>query len=383
MPKLVIVRYLGSLPGESHYEVHTPMGTWGVDMVQYTAGSFEAAGYGTRPRWMVTSPGENTPDSQFDRKRDAVAYVALLVDESLEKNGGDAVRMAVEAHRMELHQDNSPWAKVAEQQTTPVAEEPTTIKEADTVTETAPRYITHSFTAGTCSRFAVKDTETGIDVATFSSRYAARDKRDRLNADLTAPETREAQLAQEAGAAEVTESARRFVVNQLGNGYFAVRDLVTELDVATVSSRYAANDKADRLEAEATQPATERAQTDPLATVDFGEPKCVHGFYERPADRGAAIKACDRKPPAVSVGVFSDEGCVEFFDCAVQASDETARSNAEEGAPADAPMFRWAVLCADHEEQPKDGCEECAAEGCGAVDADDLDACGECSDCTG
>ena len=29
------------------------------------------------------------------------------------------------------------------------------------------------------------------------------------------------------------------------------------------------------------------------------------------------------------------------------------------------------------------GCEECAAEGCGAVDTDDLDACGECSDCNG
>lgn len=379
MPKLITVRLLGTLPGESHYEIHTPMGTWKLDMVKPS----HDAGYGLAPRWFLTTPGEYTPDSQFDRKRDAVAYVTLLVDEELGRNGGDDVRVAVEAHRMELHQDDSPWAKFAERQTTPADDETPAAKETATVTETAPRYIVHSFTAGTCLRYAVKDTETGIDVATFSSRYAARDKRDRLEAGLTVSETGEAQLAQEAGAAEVTESARRFVVNQLGNGYFAVRDLVTELDVATASSRYAANDKADRLEAEAAQPATERAQTDPLAAVDFGEPKCVHGFYERPADRGAAIRACDRKPPAVSVGVFSDEGCVEFFDCAVQASDETARLNAEEEAPADAPMFRWAVLCADHEEQPKDGCEKCAAEGCGAVDADDLDACGECSDCTG
>lgn len=359
MPKLTTVRHLGSLPGESHYEIHTPMGTWELDMVKPS----HDAGYGLAARWFITTPGEYTPDSQFDRKRDAVAYVTLLVDESLEKNGGDAVGMAVEAHRMELHQDGSPWAKVAGQQTTPAADETPAIKETDTVTETAPRYIVHSFTAGAVSVYGVKDTETGIDVASFYSRDAARDKRDRLEADLTAGETREAQLAQEAGAAEVTESARRFVVNQLGNGYFVVRDLVTELDVATASSRYAANDKADRLEAEAAQPATGRAQTDLLAAVDFGEPKCVHGFYERPADRGAAIKACDRKPPAVSVGVFSDEGCVDFFDCAVQASDATARLNAEEEAPADDPAYRWAVLCAEHEEQPVNNCEECLAEG--------------------
>ncbi|MDW6058104.1 hypothetical protein SAZ11_08375 [Streptomyces sp. FXJ1.4098] len=40
-------------------------------------------------------------------------------------------------------------------------------------------------------------------------------------------------------------------------------------------------------------------------------------------------------------------------------------------------------LCLDDEEQTKDGCEECADEGCGAADPEDLDACGECSDCTG
>lgn len=366
MPKLITVRRLGSLPGESHYEAHTPMGTWGVDMIQYTAGSFEAAGYGTRPRWVVTTPGENVPDSQFDRKRDAVAYVAFIVNEELDKNDGDAARMAVEAHRMELHQDNSPWVKVSEQQTTHVTEETPAIKETSTVTETAPRYIVHSFTAGTCSRYAVKDTETGIDVATFSSRYAARDKRDRLEAGLTARETRDAQLAQPASAAEVTESAPRFVVNQLGRGCFAVRNLVTELDVATKTSRSGAQHIADALTdgtmaldslgRAVTAPVTNE---DPLGAVDFGEPKCVHGFYERPADRGAAIKACDRKPPAVSVGVFSDEGCVEFFDCAVEASDAAARLNTEGEAPADDPAYRWEVLCADHAEQPKDGCEEC------------------------
>lgn len=122
---------------------------------------------------------------------------------------------------------------------------------------------------------------------------------------------------------------------------------------------------------------------DPLSAVDFGEPRCVHGFVERPADRGRAIKACAEKGSVVSVGVFSDEGCVYAVDCAVQASDEAARLNTEEEHPASDPLYRWAVMCTEHEEQPANGCEECATEGCGAVDADDLDACGECSDCTG
>lgn len=133
----------------------------------------------------------------------------------------------------------------------------------------------------------------------------------------------------------------------------------------------------------ATDTAAPATTEDPLMAVDFDEPRCVHGFVERPNDRGAAIKACTQKGSAVSVGVFSDEGCIEAFDCAVQASDKAARLNAEEEAPADSPLYRWAVMCLDHEEQPANGCEECATEGCGAVDPDDWDACGQCSDCTG
>lgn len=58
----------------------------------------------------------------------------------------------------------------------------TTEQETDTVTETAPRYVTHSFMAGTTTVFAVKDTVTKIDVASFYSREAARGKARRLNA---------------------------------------------------------------------------------------------------------------------------------------------------------------------------------------------------------
>lgn len=42
--------------------------------------------------------------------------------------------------------------------------------------------------------------------------------------------------------------APRFVVNQLGRSYFAVRDTVTELDVATMGSRDAAEADAEHRE---------------------------------------------------------------------------------------------------------------------------------------
>ncbi|MBC9730692.1 hypothetical protein [Streptomyces sp. TRM68367] len=100
----------------------------------------------------------------------------------------------------------------------------------------------------------------------------------------------------------------------------------------------------------------------PLDTVDFGEPRCVHGFYERPEDRTNPVKACERKHPNQSAGVFSDEGCMDAFDCAVQASDEAHRLNKEEEHPADDPLYMWALICTEHEEQRADACEDCAEE---------------------
>ncbi|MEO3851731.1 hypothetical protein ABGB09_29585 [Streptomyces sp. B8F3] len=105
-----------------------------------------------------------------------------------------------------------------------------------------------------------------------------------------------------------------------------------------------------------------------LAAVDFGEPRCVHENYERPEDRTNPAQACQRKQPNQSAGVFSDEGCIDAFDCAVSASNEAARLNAEE-EPADAPLYRWELICPDHEDQPQKGCEVCAADDGHAVDA--------------
>ena len=93
----VKVKFLGSLPGESHSEAITPLGTWGIDMVKYSAGSNEAAGYGCDPRWLVTNPGEHTPDSEFRTKGDAVNYIAMRVNAVVNRtyDFGDSGRYAV------------------------------------------------------------------------------------------------------------------------------------------------------------------------------------------------------------------------------------------------------------------------------------------------
>lgn len=93
----VKVKFLGSLPGESHSEAITPLGTYGVDMVKYSAGSFEAAGFGCEPRWFVTNPGEDRPDSEFRTKSDAIDYIALQVNSAVCRtyDFGDSGRYAV------------------------------------------------------------------------------------------------------------------------------------------------------------------------------------------------------------------------------------------------------------------------------------------------
>lgn len=103
-------------------------------------------------------------------------------------------------------------------------------------------------------------------------------------------------------------------------------------------------------------------------------PRCVHGFNELPGDLTAPAAACAAKASVVSVGVFSDEGCVDAADCAVEASLIADRLNnededAREAAAAGEPLYRWAVLCADHTEQPAIGCEECATD----EDAEDVE----------
>jgi hypothetical protein len=82
-------------------------------------------------------------------------------------------------------------------------------------------------------------------------------------------------------------------------------------------------------------------------------------------------------------GVFNDEGCVYVADTAGEAADKAEEYRQEDGGYY-ADLISVHVMCPDHrdQEQPKNGCEECSDEGCGAVDPTDLDACGECRDCS-
>ncbi|MFE3905448.1 hypothetical protein ACFXPY_35465 [Streptomyces sp. NPDC059153] len=93
-------------------------------------------------------------------------------------------------------------------------------------------------------------------------------------------------------------------------------------------------------------------------------PSCLHRVATRPDVSGDPITACARKQSNQEAGVFNDEGCVEAYDCAVQAANRAAEWNVEEEAPAGDPTYVWDLLCPDHRdaEQSVDECEECNAE---------------------
>ncbi|MFI5867740.1 hypothetical protein [Streptomyces sp. NPDC051546] len=86
---------------------------------------------------------------------------------------------------------------------------------------------------------------------------------------------------------------------------------------------------------------------------------CLHRVAARPDVSGDPIKECTRSHWAQEAGVFNDEGCVEAYDCAVQAANRAAELNTEEEAPADDPVYAWALMCPEHREQPAGTCQEC------------------------
>lgn len=59
----------------------------------------------------------------------------------------------------------------------------------------------------------------------------------------------------------------------------------------------------------------------------------------------------------IEYGVFNDEGCLE-----AQMYSEAEAQEALRSRYADEPYAYAAPVCPDHEEQPKDECEECAYE---------------------
>ncbi|MER5887423.1 hypothetical protein ABT160_26715 [Streptomyces sp. NPDC001941] len=100
------------------------------------------------------------------------------------------------------------------------------------------------------------------------------------------------------------------------------------------------------------------------AVVEPAAPECLHRIAVRPDVSGDPIKACDRKQPNQEAGVFNNEGCIEAYDCAVQAANRAAEWNAEDddADPTD-PAHMWDLLCPDHRDnaQQIDECDECDA----------------------
>jgi hypothetical protein len=311
MPKLITVRHLGALPGESHYDVHTPMGTWQVDMVRYSG--MAAAGYGTAPHWMVTTPGEDRPDAKFERKRDAVAYITTLVDEDLDKNGGDAARIAGEAHRMELHGDDSPWAKVAEQQATPTTEDAPTIKETNIVTNTGE-----------------------ITVSREAALHAARVALTELKAKGW-----ESNPAYWVGRLEVA-------LTQIVGGVDApaLGPAPVDTDEVTEAARHGETVKVHR--------ATCKSQGDCTS----------HAIKDRRGGRGIELGAIPACESGTTYGAWSEGagGFVYSGDCATEVANWAADELRTLAKEDDTDKLEILAVCHEHEEQPKDGCEECNAE---------------------
>lgn len=60
-------------------------------------------------------------------------------------------------------------------------------------------------------------------------------------------------------------------------------------------------------------------------------------------------------------GIFNDEGCIEANLWSKDQAEAALDLWVEEGE--DREDLSIEALCPDHEEQPKDGCEECATDG--------------------
>ncbi|MFE0357492.1 hypothetical protein ACFW2K_26220 [Streptomyces nigra] len=98
--------------------------------------------------------------------------------------------------------------------------------------------------------------------------------------------------------------------------------------------------------------------------------RCLHHRYARADAAGDPVAACAADRPSATFGVLIEEGLTATFGCAVEAANEAARLNGRHDLPDD-PFFTWGLLCADHGDQPADGCTECAADNAKETSADD------------
>lgn len=165
-------------------------------------------------------------------------------------------------------------------------------------------------------------------------------------------------------------AAPRYELVKVGS-FFEVRDHQRKVAVFHSASRYAANDKLRRLGVEGS---TEIAASRPWP---MDRPRCIHGKACSTLLGSTSIPVCTER---AQYGVWdeTDAGFTHVVDCAQDAADWAAEQldNDPDGE------MSVKVVCSEHNDYPHSSCEECDAEGCGAVDAEDWDACGHCADCS-
>lgn len=146
------------------------------------------------------------------------------------------------------------------------------------------------------------------------------------------------------------QATARYVVQPYDRrSRFAVYDTVTELDVDNYSSRYAAQDRADRLNAPA------KVQDAQLAGERLFK-VCVHGRRLYKTLRAKSVPVCAE---GATYGVWDDNdaGFVHVVDCAQDAVTWATEQMDDE------PDYELEILavCREHTDQPANGCEECDA----------------------
>lgn len=228
--------------------------------------------------------------------------------------------------------------------------------------------------------------EVSTDVPEYAVRYAPRSPRDPMpfvqvgglesrlrSTEIVAIEA-DAFAAWEAEQAMETEpeapAAPRYELVKVGS-FFEVRDHQRKVAVFHSASLYAANDKLLRLGVD------ETAELSASRPWPMDRPRCIHGKVCSRLLGSTAIPVCTE---GSQYGVWdeADAGFTHVVDCAQDAADWAAEQLDNDP---DAEMS-VKIVCSEHSDYPQGSCEECDAEGCGAVDAEDWDACGHCADCS-
>lgn len=175
-------------------------------------------------------------------------------------------------------------------------------------------------------------------------------------------------------AAELVAETGRSLDDVLGAAYEVTEEWKAEGRRAVLKIAAASGQATKMTRAAADEVRARLAAPVPPLVPGLAPGHCVHRQYAAEGVTGDPVAACARKESVASVGVFNDEGCIEVYDCAVQAANAAAEMDqAARELDVDGEPLTWAVICREHEEQRADSCEECAAEAAGEDQADEAE----------